>query len=422
MELKHGLIGAVVLAGIVAAIFGMISVNASAAISRCEKAGYAIPEKSMSITSCPPEEDYAHDKVALVVGNVTGSPKPVLTDEADKYLRNSLASQNGDLDIFLYSAVPGGQRINTDGKKVNKSGNVNSFLRNSTKKIDSIGKAITQTPVEDGADYFNNVISAAKAVKSSPSVQLPLVIVIGSGLSDTQPLNFAANDLLHADPAAVRSSLKSSENIIPGDLAGVKILWSGLGVTSTPQQPLDAKEKSNLKRIYTMVFEYMGATFVTDDTVMTSDSIETDYKVQPVKVNGLKGGVVIYRLGENSISFNPNSAQVNDVTKANVSLTGIVSNFKTCREAKVTVEGYQAQLQGEAQQETSPLSKQRAEAVKNLLIDLGIPGNQISAVGKGSSDFEGRVSEINAEGKWDDKRAQANRIVLIKMASAGVCN
>lgn len=418
-DLKPWLIGILGVAVAVSAVFGMINLNVNSAISRCENAGYSAPEKKMSVTTCEFDEDYAHDSVALVVGNVANSPAPTVTDEVELYLQNSYTDESQR--FFAFSATPSGMKISTNNKKTKKSNNVGSFIRNSQKRLDSLNKSIKQPPIEDGVDYFNNIIAAANAAKTSPKVENPLVIVIGSGLSDTQPLNFANSDLLHSDPKQVIERLKSTGIISPNQFMGLKIMWSGLGITVAPQQPLDAQERSNLRKIYQGIFEYMGANFVTDDTVMAADSVDTDNKVQLTKVHGISGGVVVYKFGENSIGFMPDSAKITDISKANAALSGVLESYKKCHSVKVTVEGYQARPDGKITA-TSPLSQSRADAVKSILVSMGINSQAVTAIGKGSSDFEGRQEESNKEGVWDSTRAQANRIVLVTLKDGEGCS
>lgn len=411
-------IGAILL--IVGVVFGMTYINVNTAIAKCEKANYAKPEFGLSVGSCPADEDYASDSVALVAGNTANTPIPTLTEEADKYIRNSLAKTEGDLSLNIYSATPSGQRIKLSNLKTKKSGNVGSFIKNSTKTLDEVNSAIQKAADEKGADYFNNIVAAGRSVTTSPSIKNPLVLVIGSGLSDTQPLNFANGDLLHADPVEVLDKLKQSGTVAAGELDGVKIVWSGLGVTTTPQQPLDATEKRNLRNIYMQIFRYMGADFVTDDTVVASDSVKTDKPVTPIEVNGISGGVMVYKLGENSIGFKPGTASIQDDTFANASLDVVMTSYQKCRGAKLTIEGYTARPSGVADA-TDALSKNRAEAVKKLLVARGVSADAVIAEGRGSSDFEGRVSETDAEGIWNSDKAQANRVVIITLDSGGSC-
>ena len=412
-----GIAGVLLVAG---AVFGMTYINVNSSIAKCEAAHYAKPAFALTVDACPADDDYASDSVAIVAGNTANSPSPALTEEADKYVRNSLAKTDGDLNMYIYSATPSGQRIKLNDLKVKKSGNVGSFIKNSTKTIDEISTAIKKPADEKGADYFNNIVAAGRAVTTSPSVKSPLVVVIGSGLSDAQPLNFANGDLLHADPAEVLAKLKQSGTIAAGDLERVKIVWSGLGVATAPQQPLDATEKRNLRNIYAQIFRYMGADLVTDDTVVSADSVKTTQPVQTVKVNGIAGGVVVFKLGENSIGFKPDTATIQDEAKASQALDGVVANYQKCRNAKLTIEGYSARPSGVAEA-TNALSKNRAEAIKKLLASRGIAAAAMTAEGRGSADFEGRVAETGADGKWSSDKAQANRVVIITMDSGGTC-
>lgn len=404
-----------VIASLVAVIVGMSALNVSSAIEACEKAGYEKPDWSLNVTACPADESYSYDSVALVVGNVASSPKPELTAEMTNYLLNSYAHTEGKLKPFIYSATPGGYQLDFEDKKTRRSGNVNSFIRNSSTKLESISEAITQPPVEDNVDYFNNIVTAARAVKSSPRAENSLVLVVGSGLSDSQPLNFAQSDLLHAEPTEIINTLRQDNSIIPGELSGVQVIWSGLGVTSPPQQPLDSKEKGNLKRIYTTVFQQLGASISFDDTLQSRASIDTNHTVNNVEVTGTQGGVTVFKLGEDSIGFRQYTADIIDEAVANEALKGVVQNYQTCPAATVTVEGYQALAKDEEVQEYTELSQSRADEVRRLLVAQGINEAQITALGRGSGSFEGRVNEVDPSGTWSESEAQKNRVVLIKM-------
>ena len=338
MELKQGVIIGAVVFVLLALFGGVTAINVNGAIERCDKAGYEKPDFAFSVTSCKADDDYASDNIALVVANTANTPSPVLTDTDSIYLRNSLAYTDGMLKPFIYSAVPGGQQISYSTKKIKPSHSVSTFISDANKRLDTINKTIGQPASDDSVDYFNNIQTAASAVKSSNGDLDPIVLVIGSGLSDTQPLNFADNDLLHTDPNEILTSLKTSNTISANSLSGVRIIWSGMGVTASPQQPLDSKEKTTLKNIYQKIFEYMGATLIVDDTVLATDSVITDARVKVVPVDGLKGGPLVLKLGENSIGFNPGGATINDPVKANIALAGVVTNYQICPTAVTTIE------------------------------------------------------------------------------------
>ena len=111
MEPKHfWIIGIVATVGL-AAILGMTTLGSLDAMQKCEEEGYGRPSWSLDISSCPADEDYAYDGVAMVVGNVANSPVPKVTKEANSYLRNSLAKASGELEVDIFSATPGGRTM-----------------------------------------------------------------------------------------------------------------------------------------------------------------------------------------------------------------------------------------------------------------------------------------------------------------------
>ena len=65
--------------------------------------------------------------------------------------------------------------------------------------------------------------------------------------------------MLYADPAQVVSDLKS-RNLLPTDLKGVTVYWSGMGDVAGAQQPLTVPARSNLEAIWTAIVKAAGGT------------------------------------------------------------------------------------------------------------------------------------------------------------------
>lgn len=421
MEPKHfWIIGIVATVGL-AAILGMTTLGSLDAMQKCEEEGYGRPSWSLDISSCPADEDYAYDGVAMVVGNVANSPVPKVTKEANSYLRNSLAKASGELEVDIFSATPGGRTMEAEGGKARRAGNVSAFIRNANRQLSTIDEVVVKPSTEPHVDYFNNILTAARSVKSSPKVDNGLVLVVGSGLSDSQPLNFTQGDLLHADPMDVVEGLERGRSFVPGELSGVTVVWSGIGATASPQTPLDASEKSNLEAIYRTVLQQMGAQVRFDNSISNGDSVRTEYEVDLVSVNGISGGLMVFKLGEDSIEFRQDTASLVDEAAAKAALVGVIQAYQSCPAVKVTIEGYQAVADGGSDGGMySELSQSRADTVKRLLVSEGLAEDQVNSLGKGTSDFEGRVNEYDSDGKWSEDLARQNRVVLIHMDGA-VC-
>ena len=58
------------------------------------------------------------------------------------------------------------------------------------------------------------------------------------------------------------------------------------------------------------------------------------------------------------------------------------------------------------------LSGKRAEVVRDVLIEMGIPAERMQAVGLGFRD-PWHLTDIDAEGNWIEKNAACNRKVMI---------
>ncbi|MDR2083243.1 MAG: hypothetical protein LBP35_06610 [Candidatus Ancillula trichonymphae] len=115
------------------------------------------------------------------------------------------------------------------------------------KKIENL---MHSPPNTNGADYLEVILEASNNVKD---VHSPLIIVIGSGLSDSGILDFTSGNLLARNPEKVTEQLISSGKIKEDHLKGITVLLSGFGQTVAPQQALGNTERDDLIDIYTKV-------------------------------------------------------------------------------------------------------------------------------------------------------------------------
>jgi outer membrane protein OmpA-like peptidoglycan-associated protein len=64
------------------------------------------------------------------------------------------------------------------------------------------------------------------------------------------------------------------------------------------------------------------------------------------------------------------------------------------------------------------LSRLRAQAVKDVLVELGAPAERMTVVGLGS-DFPGYTQDHDASGQVIPEAAEANRKVFVELAGGG---
>jgi flagellar hook assembly protein FlgD/flagellar motor protein MotB len=121
-----------------------------------------------------------------------------------------------------------------------------------------------------------------------------------------------------------------------------------------------------------------------------------------------------------SIVFRPNFADFNELPKETVDrnnevLQRIAQILNRFRDYRVGIEGHansiakmnrqsQAAIEREENTELIPLSRSRAEAVRQKLVEFGVASSRLSVVGRGSS--EPVVPFTDAENRWKNRRVE----------------
>ncbi|HEQ71766.1 MAG TPA: hypothetical protein ENN69_04690, partial [Spirochaetia bacterium] len=155
-----------------------------------------------------------------------------------------------------------------------------------------------------------------------------------------------------------------------------------------------------------------------EDTVGNKSSLE---KTIMVDVLVIRDGDKLY-IRVPSITFKPNTADYRDVAKEALeknlwTLSRLARIFKKYKNYQIQIEGHAvsvywrdpARSQREQVEELIPLSKKRAEAIKQALVDQGIEANRISTVGVGASRPLFPFSD--EENLWKNRRVE---FILIK--------
>lgn len=141
----------------------------------------------------------------------------------------------------------------------------------------------------------------------------------------------------------------------------------------------------------------------------------------------IANGIILKATGKNewrieltSISFDPDAATFNNLTKEQLaefmqSLDDIAEKVLMIKGTKVRVEGYANNTSGtekENIEDLIPLSQKRAEKIEEMLIDRGISKEVITAVGMGGANPKASLKD--RENWWKNRRIE---IVLTKEAA-----
>jgi outer membrane protein OmpA-like peptidoglycan-associated protein len=240
------------------------------------------------------------------------------------------------------------------------------------------------------------------------------IVVIDSGLQTTGALRFQDQDgaLLNASPDEVVEQLRRTHQL--PNLTGMRVVFTGLGDTAPPQQPLPAPSRTVLVALWTKIVESAGGKADVKQAPLPGtrprDGLPS-VTIVPVAVQSIGPLPSVTVLRDGTVGFVPDQAVLKDPAAARAVLADYAKAIKNGRRALLT---------GTTASDGTPeyrrqLSEKRADAVRDLLVDLGAPVDRISTRGLGS-DFPGYVPDRDAQGNLDPIPAAQNRQVIIELS------
>ncbi|MGH3877365.1 MAG: OmpA family protein [Actinophytocola sp.] len=261
------------------------------------------------------------------------------------------------------------------------------------------------------ADPLAALTLAARAVPSGGNV-----VLVDSGLQTVPPLRFQdeSANLLDADPAEVADHLRE-QDLLP-DLTGRKVVLVGLGNTAPPQPTLNTRQFRKVAAIWRAIADAGGAACVevlddpgTKTAVSDTPPVAVVRLPEPPPPPKPCGETV---LGErNDVGFVRDEAAFLDEGAARATIQRVADVMRDGRQSGelVGTTANVGDLDGQVR-----LSKQRAEAVRRVLEDMGIDGARLRTVGLGSK-FDGYVRDHAADGTLLPGPAAQNRKVTVRL-------
>lgn len=356
----------------------------------------------------------AKRNLGVVAGSTANAPAVALPASASATLE-AAGKTNGSVTVVVPSGTPQIMGTTALGSSAQDAivcqNDQRTKLTQITSYIDGLKAAAPEV------DFLGAIDQAARDLGSKPMG----VVVIGSGLQTTDPLNFAGTGLLYADPAQVVSDL-SSRNLLPKDLKGVTVYWSGMGDTAGAQQPLTVPARSNLEAIWSAVVTAAGGTLSLLPEPASGSAPAGLPAVTPVAVEAVATKTdwsrpVVIRNSE--LLFTKDTADFADPAAAQKVLAQLVPTIEQNGKV-VTVTGTASKDQATDNAADTALSLRRADAVKAALVSLGVPSALLQTAGVG---FEwcGFRPETDASGRYSDALAEQNRSVILTSAGVGLC-
>lgn len=370
---------------------------------------------------CNAQKEYAFDRIFFVVGNTANTPKPIINTEGESTLKKIISNSyiDGCPDIQLTS-VASRKKIKYSNPECKEGDNATDRVKKRVRaEIEKLNEALETPPESDGAEYLETIYSVANRLQSSDSNQRVLLIVIGSGLSDSGRLNFPESngELLTANSESVLQELEEKHAISEDRLQGITVFWYGLGAVSSPQQPLEQSQKENLQEIYRTILEEQGAKMFRKqafEPIVDDESVETDKTVETTPITSVQ--CIFCNEGktfnESYMAFKVESNDFTDETrsKAEEIINQVYSELSSNALEKIEIIAYRASMSDECSTgyyQANPTYNRdylRANRVKELIVAKGIDPSRIDAKGGG-------VPEDDCSGEEARKK---NRKVTIR--------
>ena len=358
--------------------------------------------------------------LAIVYGHHANAPAPALNSATVANAIYNSAASYGSVTIIVNDGAPyavASYDIAEPEQNLSSTKRAEIAKAQANQIVSVLSSAQAATPEVDTLGAIN------LAARSLESVQgKKVILILDSGLSTCGYMDFTKN-LLRANEQTVVDYIQQTKAL--PDLVNVSVIWMGLGDVSGSQQPLTPSALEVLKDLWTQVLSEAGADSVTFTSDLPGKPAVGDLPYvspveimqdAPIEVNDetfdLEQPIV---LDEKKILFLPDSAVFADADAARECLQPIAEQMAAHPELKVVLAGTTATVG--SNEGCKALSKQRAEAVKDLLVELGAPKDNFEAVLGLGYDHEYHIPDIGADGLLNEN-APANRSVIVFDASS----
>jgi outer membrane protein OmpA-like peptidoglycan-associated protein len=367
------------------------------------------PAESVDI-GCP---SAAGGPVTLAVGARANSPTPVLPPAVVGLMREA-AKQSHTISLVRVDGSPTvafqGTFRTEAANDVARRSELDAFLRQTEDRITKL------QPKTAEADVLAALNEAARITPEGGTV-----VIVDSGLQTTGQVRFQDPGTFGADPKEVVDYLQK-RSLMP-KLVGRSVVLVGLGNTADPQQALDPSLRTKVTALWQTIVASADASCVEIiDTAASRTSVTTNVPVTAVAVPAVPPfqpcGETVLRDGD-TVGFLPDQAVFRDPAAARKTLQDLASLVINGRQ-RIELIGTTAKA-GPTEQGRIELSLRRADAVKGVLVELGVVGDRITTRGVGAT-WPDRVNDIAPDGSLIPTAAALNRSVIVRLSCPTTSN
>ncbi len=356
------------------------------------------------VPACGHPKSPSTPPVTLIITGSSAEPVPSLPDSVRSVLTDHAhqAKKPGDAVVQLISSASG-PIVSKDLTPLRGNGDVQhapvAADRQIQHAVDQVATEVAGTTATSPGLDLLPLLDRASTVPSSR------IDVISSGVSTENPIDLRQLGWSFTPDRIIDSIARQGE--LP-DLSGDHLTFHSLGITAGSQPRLPSHFRSTIEQFWLRLCQRAKAASCVvahDDIATASPSALLPVPVVPIPASETEGSCPVWSsLGDDVLHFPPNSAVL--PVEADGVLQPVVASIQRCN-LVVDIAGFIADTGSGG--DANNLSGQRAHAVADRLLSLGLSPNQLgNVVGHGTADpvisnFTGSV--------FDEAKATLNRRV-----------
>ena len=325
-----------------------------------------------------PSKDGAADNAvatdtALIL--TQGDGMPALTN-AEDFLARVNVTHNGSAGLVIADGAPfalGPQRF--DQVKNNDIQQARADKAARLELVEAVQEAAAKTPETD----LISAISLASRMLSAGTADTKVMVIRHSGVNTGASLPMQDLDLLNSDPAKLLDQLDAAA-MLP-QLNGVAVEFYGLGDVAGSQGTLSAQQVQWLKSFWQAFFDRTGAAVTFHTDIVSGDALNNGHTVTPLAA---AGAPTFVKVSAEQVAFQPDSTTFLDEAAARAALNGLAEQLKGTSAAHYIVAGSTAQVDNASREGAQALSLARAQAVRDVLVEAGVPADRFTCLGLGN--------------------------------------
>lgn len=318
------------------------------------------------------DEAVATDTVLILT---QGDGMPALTN-AEEFLNSVNVTPGGSAGLVVADGKPfalGPQRF--DQVKNNDIQQARADKTARYQLVEAVQGAAATTPETD----LISAISLASRMLSAGTADNKVLIIRHSGVNTAvASLPMQDLDLLNSDPAKLLDQLDAAA-MLP-QLNGVAVEFYGLGDVAGSQGTLSAQQVQWLKSFWQGFFDRTGANVTFHTDIVSGDALNNGHTVTPLAA---AGAPTFVKVSAEQVAFQPDSTTFLDEAAAHAALNGLAEQLKGTSTHYI-VAGSTAHVDNASREGAQALSLARAQAVRSVLAEAGVPADQIICLGLGN--------------------------------------